>query len=202
MSQATVPLSLVMNLAQSLRRLELLDVAHNRITTLDGIQDLISLQALRASHNHVDRLPCLTRLTACTEISLGSCRVTSLLTSSPMTNDTSDDHGDTGLALAAQLPDPREVQRGAALPTSPQEVQRAALPASLRRLSLARCMLPSTAACAPLRALTRLESLVLEGNPFTRPERLAPGQTHRLAALQHCPVSLRTLDLEQVNGHA
>jgi Leucine-rich repeat (LRR) protein len=166
---------------QSLPRLELLDVARNALTSLRGLESLTNLQALRASHNPLGSLPCLTALTRLTELSLSSCPLSSLRT-------------------ADVIEDGDDVSREAAGAGS-AAARGCALPAGLRRLSLARCAFPTAAAaCAPLGALAALKGLSLAGNPFTAAAALAPGDTYRPAALVHCPLALRALDCDPVSA--
>lgn len=173
-----MPLPCIHNRSQHLARLELLDVAHNALTSLRGLEPLRRLRVLRAGHNPVASLPSLTGLTRLTELSLSSC---------PLVGLTCEPEGCGG---------------GGGGRGGTQQEPRRALPPGLRRLSLARCALPVAATCAPLRELRGLEALVLEGNPFTQPTRQAPGESYRLGALAYCPVSLRTLDREAVRGRA
>jgi hypothetical protein len=155
---------------QGLSRLELLDISHNRVASLDGVLSLRRLAMLRAGGNPVAALPCLTGLTALTELSLDSCPLESLTC------------GGTSLLS------PADAGGGCC-----------SLPAGLRRLGLRRCALPAAAALAPLAVGTPgLAHLAVEGNPFTRPGALAPGEGHRPVALQHCPLALRALDGDAV----
>lgn len=187
--------------AQNLVQLELLDVAHNDLTTLAGLEPLSRLHVLRAGHNRVARLPCMTALTRLTELSLSSCPLTSLQAAAAPcfvracgaagNAACGGSGGDDGDAMAGG---------GGGGPCQAHAPQACALPTSLRRLSLARCALPAAAACAPLRGLCALEGLALDGNDFTQAARQAPGESYRRAALAHCPLSLRTLDMEPVRS--
>ncbi len=158
-------------------QLQALDISRNKVSSLHGLERLSALQMLRASHNQIVSLHPLTGLTALTELSLDSCPVTTVVADGPAADESE------GSSTALQQP------------------PAASLPASLRRLSLCRCALPSVAACAPLRLLPRLKHLSLAGNPFSRPERLSAGESCRAAVLASCcPVGLVALDGKPVGA--
>jgi hypothetical protein len=174
---------------QGLSQLELLDVAHNSLTSLAGALPLCALAILHACGNPVAALPCMTGLTSLSKLSLDGCPIDSLSCKQPAATGAAATTGGGGGGLRSSS------ALAAASETTGVASRCCALPASLRRLSLRGCALPTPSSLAPLCVcLPSLGCLSVEGNPFTRPERLAPGQSHRPPALEQCPVALRALD--------